>query len=130
MLGLSACASRDVECEIDSSFTAPEQTNIRNAAESWNALASRQVSFTSGADWLILRAETTTGTLGLEQGKRRLIRIDPATPVDQVYAVALHELGHALGLGHVTAGVMDPKRQTIDFSDDDMSECRCVGACR
>jgi hypothetical protein len=128
--GLLSCGSHDVVCQIDSSFSDHEQSSVRLAADSWNAIASHKVTFNSDADWLILRADTTGGSLGLEQASRHLIRISPLTPDDQVYAVALHELGHALGLGHVPTGVMDPIHQTMVFSDDDMAECRRVGACR
>jgi hypothetical protein len=126
--GTMSCAGDGVDCEIDSEFTDTEQSEIRRAADDWNAIAIREVRFVQEGDWLILPASTSIG-LGLAQGKRRLIRINPSTPEDQVYAVALHELGHALGLRHVKQGVMDPHRQTIVFSNEDMAECRRAGAC-
>lgn len=127
-LSLVSCADSGVDCEIDSEFTAEEQLEIRRAADDWNTRATREVRFVADGDWLILPASTSLG-LGLAQGRRRIIRINPSTPDDQVYAVALHELGHALGLRHVKQGVMDPNRQTIIFSEEDMAECRRAGAC-
>ena len=130
-LWLTSCGAGDVECEIDAVFTDQQQAEIRRAAATWNAFTTRVVTFApeGEGDWLILSAKVTLDRLGYAQRKRRLIRINPATPDDQVYAVALHEFGHALGLGHVKQGVMDPDRQTIVFSEDDMAECRRASAC-
>ena len=130
-LWLTSCGSGDVECEIDAVFTDHQRAEIRRAAAEWNAFTTRIVTFApeGEGDWLILPAKVTLDRLGYAQRKRRLIRINPVTPDDQVYAVALHEFGHALGLGHVKQGVMDPDRQTIAFSEEDMAECRRAGAC-
>jgi hypothetical protein len=130
-LSLSSCGDGAVECEIDAVFTEAQSAEIRRAASDWNKLSVRPVVFApeGEGDWLILPASVTLNRLGYAQRKRRLIRINPLTPDDQVYAVALHEFGHALGLGHVKRGVMDPDRQTIEFSDEDMAECRRAGAC-
>lgn len=124
-----ACDGDSIDCTVDDVFTAGQQDEIQRAADAWNAFTVRPVRLTDDGDWLILPALVPGGWLGYSQPRRRLIRVSPMTPDDQIYAVALHELGHALGLRHVSQGVMDPTRQTVDFSEQDMAECRRVGAC-
>lgn len=128
MLTVPSCASGDVEAEIDVVFTKAQASEITRAANRWNEFTQRTVHIVSDGDWLVVPATSPKG-LGYAQGNRRLIRISPITPDDQVFAVALHEFGHALGLNHVPQGVMDPERQTIEFSAEDMAECRRCGAC-
>ncbi len=128
-LSTVSCGRGDVEAEIDVVFTDVQRSEIIRAANTWNQVTGlRQVHIVEDGEWLIVPAPSPRG-LGYAQGSRRLIRISPETPDDQVYAVALHEFGHALGLRHVSRGVMDPDRQTIEFSEEDMAECRRVGAC-
>lgn len=130
-LWLVSCGGSSVDCEIDAVFTQSQGQEIQRAADVWNSLSVRPITFSpqGQGDWLILPASVTLNRLGYTEGKRKLIRINPVTPDNQVYAVALHEFGHAIGLGHVQQGVMDPNHQTMAFSPEDIAECRRVGAC-
>lgn len=62
----------------------------------------------------------------------RLAPFDGKTP-EQIETVNraewLHELGHAIGLGHVNLGVMSAHEAHTELSPDDIAECRKVGAC-
>lgn len=130
VLSLCGCGAGSIDVEIDASFTPEEQSEIRRAGADWNAFAGAEVvTFAPKSDWLIARAEVPSGHYGLAQKRRQLIRVDTATPSNEVYAVALHEFGHGLGLGHVEHGVMDPDHQTVVFSAEDRRECERAGVC-
>lgn len=129
-LASTGCLSKGVEVEIDDSFTPEEKAAIVSAGQAWDAFAgSHVVTFVPKGEWLIARAEVPDGHYGLAQGRRHMIRVDTAAPSAEVYAVALHELGHALGVQHTSQGVMDPLRQTTTFSQADREECIKAGVC-
>jgi hypothetical protein len=112
-------------------FTADERAQIAAAAEAWNqrTVPSKRITL-DGGEWSILEVDPGTGWNGSATPSRRVIRIHPNPVNATTYEVALHELGHALGMMHTTRGVMFPHWATSEFSDEDMAECRRVEACR
>jgi len=133
----AACDVRDdddagpLTLEIDPVFDASGREAIARATAEWNARSTRKLRIVEdGGEWLVLRAAIPDGHLGYAQQAHRLVRIELRATPEQVYPIALHELGHALGLNHVERGVMDPTRLGVEFSDADLGECRRARACR
>lgn len=125
-----SCAPR-LHFAIDKSFTEIEVREIHRAAEEWNKIALRKITFGDDGKYYIDEVEKTDlGYNGFFTRKRRLIQIDNETGGVSVYAIALHEFGHALGLNHVNNGIMNPNKVTTEFSAEDMAECRRVRACK
>jgi hypothetical protein len=54
----------------------------------------------------------------------RTIQVSPAVRADAFYPALMHEVGHSLGLHHVSQGVMNPRTLETEFSAEDMEECR------
>lgn len=131
LFSLIACTSvsMSISFSIDPAFTPSEQEEIKRAAGAWNTIAKDHITF-DGASWHIVKRDPGPGRPnGLCQSGQRLVLIRPEPYGATTYAVAIHEFGHVLGLGHVAAGVMNPVNASTQFTDQDLTECRRVGAC-
>lgn len=128
------CGPSELSCEIDQTFSASRAESIRLAAKAWTVLCQQEVFFTSNGDWLVVSAAVPGGWRGSVDPDRHIFRIDPAlTPDDLVFAVALHEFGHLLGLRHLPHGVHgvmagpDDSDIHLEFSDADVIQARRSG---
>lgn len=146
VVGMAGCAR--VAFVVDPAFSPSEDMELARAAREWNALTKpdHRIVLTGGA-WSVVKQAPADGYNGYTMGHE--VEIAPGTPGASVYAVAKHEFGHALGLGHVCrgpldmpratvpqcdvdgggVGVMDPMNVVTVFSPLDIAECRRVGAC-
>lgn len=137
----ASCASDGPSFLLDPMMTSRQERMTRAAAAKWNGVVFAPLSV-DGGDWYIELAPPvcldcplgrcagcTHGSRDPVPELRRLIQIDPATPDGEYKFVVLHEMGHSIGLGHTSKGIMSPGSGATEFSFEDIAECRRVHAC-
>lgn len=132
-------------------FTADERHALESSVERWNNVAIERFCLRDAKQG---EAEQTThgvfriaykspyweqlsknfggaNLIGVHFGGSDQIGIVDALAPDVFEVVAVHEFGHARGLRHVSppAIMAAIAGSAFDFTDNDMSECRRVGAC-
>ncbi len=125
-------------------WSVEEQTHLQNAANRWNAFAKREVIAvrpnTSGPTCTIFEEQPPPPAIGYFKGRSGNILIAPlyscASPLGKdmacFEAIAMHEMGHLLGLGHLPEGedgIMRATTGALDFSDADHEACVNSGIC-
>lgn len=134
LLFVSACASRaedmvPPELQIDSTFAPEERVVVLQAVSRWEAATGRS---NVGNGWRIVKQIPPNGGAGWAEG--RVVQISPGLSSFELSVTATHELGHVLGLGHTTSGVMRGGEglrgpDTDVITEADLEECRRAGAC-
>ena len=147
LLALAACIE-PVAYTPAREFPDSERAEIWAAARKWDEIVKPARRIRPGTNWLVVREEPPYGFNGYASSRERKIWIRPVPGGGvSTYEIALHEWGHALGLRHTCTapgakgsvassrpctgdfGVMDPTKPNVEFTDEDVKECREAGAC-
>jgi hypothetical protein len=146
-MGSLSCSGGEVTIEVDASFPESRRGAVLAAIRAWDDESSRGLRVEPGGEWLVIQAPLPVVGSAYTQRPRHLVRFDPARPEAIVFADAMHEVGHVLGLEHIcrgaialgkvsverpcdparSFGVMDPETISFELTDDDRAECRRVG---
>ncbi len=129
---LASCsASRVHELHIDRAFTADERGALFSAAARWNDVSTSQIVITDddANGEIVRRAPARENAFATTE--REHVEISAGLAPEIFKHVAMHELGHVLGLHYSPNGVMrcDGSTYPLDLTSEDVEECRRVGAC-
>lgn len=129
LLGLTDCViiPDDLVFDVDPGFTSTQVAALYSAADRWNAVSNHHISFAEDAPYHAELHDPGPGIDGQKHGDT--IYIKPGLSDDRFLVVATHEMGHILGLDHTTRGLMTPSGEQLEFSPEDLTECRRVEAC-
>jgi hypothetical protein len=148
-LAAASCDNRDrlpngeLDCHgnyyVATGFSAIDRAEIQAGADRWNAFLQRPaITLTDGyspdGTCVIRPGDAGGDAVGRQYGNTGAITIDTSIMSSRysngnVDAVTVHEIGHGLGLGHVSDGVMSHANGGKWFAKDDATECMRVGVC-
>jgi hypothetical protein len=127
----ASCAPDDRKFTVDEkSFTPSERDEIARAAEKWGEVLEEPIDV-NGGSWTIRRGPVPANLVAWTDDASRSVTIGWRVRDDEIYAVALHELGHSVGFVHHTeAGVMNARYGATEFTVADVTECAHLHRCK
>jgi hypothetical protein len=124
---LLSCGHSEIRWSLPASMPEPQRAAFVASCERWNRVAVVRQSVGEGDRRVVIRLRSEMANCGAngETGGREM-RLAP----DASEATVMHELGHALGLGHHAGpGVMATTATGAELTAEDIEECGRVGAC-
>lgn len=137
LAALTACAPEPRVASAPD-FSPDQKVAIEAAVAKWNTVLKEPIRL-EGGGWKLINETppdySTKGWSGETVRKDKLIYIKPDEPSPVFYALVLHELGHTRGMHDtrkpgVMNGTIDVRNPATEFTEDDLEECRTVGACQ
>lgn len=128
LVALVSCGQSDIRWSLPPSFSDAQRARFASSLDRWNAVAHVQQSIGEGDRRVVLRSasEMQNGSCTRGETNGTELRLTP----DAGEPTMMHELGHALGLGHIDGpGVMAPTATGAELTAGDKEECRRVRAC-
>lgn len=133
-------SQRDVKSESFDQLPACAKQKIREALASWEAVAdirfSEKTSNEQPSDVKIIVANITQGGAGYpafsaspcrDLAGTVVLQLNPNYSCEQLYALSVHEIGHALGLGQVASNnVMNPSKSYQGLQSGDIKGIQAI----
>lgn len=132
-------SQRDVKSESFDKLPACAKQKIREALASWEAVADIRFSEKNSnepSDIKITVANITQGGVGYpafsaspcrELAGTVVLKFNSNYSCEQLYALSVHEIGHALGLGHVASNnVMNPSKSYQGLQPGDIKGIQAI----